>query len=72
MFFRNLLRVTLVSVFIAVCFCILFLGPMLNIAGLIPFGWALFLLLVSIILLTTTVLTYGAKVTNFLSKAGVK
>jgi hypothetical protein len=72
MFFRNLLRVTLAALFILVCFCVLFIGPMLNIAGVINFGWALVVLFISIILLFTTGITYGGKIGTLLSKIGVR
>jgi hypothetical protein len=66
MFLRNLLRVlTLVTFMVVFCLAI-FAGPLLNIAGVISVMWAMLLLFSSVVLLLTTIITYGNKISNFL------
>jgi len=68
MFFRNLLRVTYALLLLIVCMVVLFAGPMLNIAGVLPIGWALALLFVTVALTITTVITYGTKIVSILGR----
>jgi hypothetical protein len=67
MFLRNLVRVTAVALLLIVCMIVLFLGPLLNIAGVLSVGWALLLLFSTVVLLVTTVITYGQRVAAWIA-----
>src|SRR5271166_3278316 len=62
MFFRNLLRVFMLLVLLIACAATIYLGPFLNIGGLVSVGWALLISFVAVLLLATTLVTYGGKI----------
>jgi hypothetical protein len=65
MFFRNLVRVVIALLLLIACVATVFAGPILNVAGVLSIGWALLLLFITIVLLATTIVTYGSKITDF-------
>jgi hypothetical protein len=61
MFFRNFLRVILGMLALLVVLAAFYIGPILNVAGVLPIGWALAILFFNIALAATALITYRDK-----------